>query len=76
METPVLDILDAQTTFAQLVEEASVGEEVIIAKAGRPLARLTSITGPAGHKRLGFLKGIADAFNAPLDGETADSFEA
>jgi antitoxin (DNA-binding transcriptional repressor) of toxin-antitoxin stability system len=78
MTMPVLDILDVQTTFARLVEEAACGREVIIARSGKPIARLTPFTAPAQPKKLGLLNGKTDVgndFNAPLDGEVSSTFE-
>lgn len=40
------NIHDAKTRFSQLLERAHAGEEVIIAKAGRPYARLVPVTEP------------------------------
>jgi antitoxin (DNA-binding transcriptional repressor) of toxin-antitoxin stability system len=60
------------------VDEVAAGAEIIIAKAGKPMARLAPIEAPVRKKRLGLLKGkikVPDDFNAPLDDETLDAFE-
>ena len=65
-----IDVLDAQTSFSKLVIEAAAGEEVIIAKAGKPVARLIPLEGTSRRKNLGLLQGkieVADGFNAPID---------
>ena len=52
--------------------------EIIIAKAGKPMARLSPISAPARKKHLGLLKGrikVADDFNMPLDDAVLGLFE-
>lgn len=68
-----INIHQAKTQLSRLVERAAKGEEIIIAKAGKPVAKLTAI-GKLARKprRPGGLKGrlwIADDFDAPLSGE-------
>ncbi|MDE2005250.1 MAG: type II toxin-antitoxin system Phd/YefM family antitoxin [Rhodospirillales bacterium] len=52
-----VNIHDAKTHLSRLIEQAAKGEKVIIAKAGKPLVRLTALEAPARPRRLGFLKG-------------------
>ena len=55
------------------------GEEIIIAEAGRPIARLVPITPPSGPRVLGGDEGqvrLADDFDAPLPDEVVDAFYA
>lgn len=52
----VVDIHDARTQFAHLVERAHAGEEIILAKAGKPYARLVPLA-PARAREFGFLAG-------------------
>lgn len=70
----------AKTHFSRLVDQAAAGEEIIIAKAGKPVAKLVPLA--AAHdrpkRRLGALAGIAvipPDFDAPLPGEIIDVFE-
>ena len=42
MQTP-LNIYEAKTQFSKLVDRAAAGEEIIIAKAGKPVARLVAL---------------------------------
>lgn len=73
-----INIHEAKTHLSRLVDEVAAGAEIIIAKAGKPMARLTPIAAPAHKKRLGLLKGkvkVPDDFNAPLDDETLSTFE-
>ncbi len=73
-----VNIHEAKTHLSRLVDEVAAGAEIIIAKAGKPLARLTPIAGPGRKKHLGLLKGkikIPDDFNAALDEKTLSEFE-
>jgi prevent-host-death family protein len=75
----VVNIHEAKTHLSRIVDEVAAGAEVIIAKAGKPMARLVPITPPPKHKRLGLLKGkikVPDDFNAPLDDEVLAAFES
>jgi len=64
-----VSIQEAKTHFSRLVAEAAEGEEIVIAKAGRPVAKLTAIK-PAGKRRpLGTARGkivIRGDLKAPL----------
>ena len=67
----IINIHEAKTHLSRIVDEVAAGTEVIIAKAGKPLAKLTPISPPV-KKKLGLLKGkvkVADDFNAPLPPE-------
>ncbi|BBI50064.1 antitoxin [Vreelandella olivaria] len=61
-----INIHEAKTRLSQLVARAVEGEGFIIAKAGKPMARVTAIDSPAPgqQKRLGFLAG---QFKVPSD---------
>ena len=64
----VLNIYEAKTRLSALVEEAAAGAEIIIAKNGRPRAKLVPIR-DAARRKPGRAKGkirIADDFDAPL----------
>lgn len=72
-----INIHDAKTRLSQLVERAEAGEEIVIARAGRPVARLAPLTPRGGPRRLGLLDGrfrIPDDFNAPLPEEMLQAF--
>jgi prevent-host-death family protein len=70
----------AKTHFSKLVDAAAKGQEIIIAKAGKPVAKLGPLT-PAGtraKRRLGSLAGratIPPDFDAPLPVSVIDAFE-
>jgi len=68
---------DAKTQLSSLVEKALAGEEVIIARAGKPLVKLTPITKDESPRLPGRLKGqiwIADDFDA-VDESLVSLFE-
>lgn len=72
----VVNIHDAKTQFSKLIEAVSRGEEIIIAKAGKPAARLTPIA--LVRRQPGSMKGkihVADDFDAPLPPEVLAGFE-
>ncbi len=63
---------EAKTHLSRLVEEAAAGNEIIIAKAGKPCARLVPCAPARKPRVLGRMKGkiwISDDFNAPLPDE-------
>jgi prevent-host-death family protein len=72
-----INIHAAKTHLSSLVEEAAAGEEIIIAKAGKPVARLVALEKPAFHRAYGALKGrihASDDFDAPLPPEILRGF--
>jgi len=75
-----INIHAAKTHFSKLVEKAAAGEEIVIARAGQPVARLVPIaSGVDRPKRcLGGLAGkatIPQDFDAPLPEDVLDTFE-
>lgn len=63
----IVNMHEAKTTLSQLVEQAESGEEILIARAGEPVAKLIGLR--AGGRRLGQWKGrvrMSDDFDAPL----------
>ena len=73
-----VNIYEAKTQLSKLVDEAAKGEDVIIARAGRPAARLTRVSPEQGRRKLGVLDGqfkIPDDFNRPLPEEILNAFE-
>lgn len=45
------NVHEAKTHFSRLIDRAHAGEEIIVAKAGVPYAKLVSVDGFAGHQR-------------------------
>jgi prevent-host-death family protein len=73
-----INIYQAKTQLSRLVERAAAGEDVIIARGGKPVARLTRLQPPQRRIRFGLLKGKARApadFDAPLSEEVISQFE-
>ena len=74
-----VNLYDAKTRLSQLVDAAAAGEEVVIAKAGRPMVRLVPIDSTAATRRpFGMFRGqfhVANDFDAPLPDELLAAFE-
>jgi len=74
----MVNIYEAKTQLSKLVDLAAEGTDIVIARAGRPVARLTSLDNGKPKYRLGLLEGkgwIADDFDAPLPDEILAQFE-
>jgi prevent-host-death family protein len=72
------NIHDAKTNFSRIVERASRGEVVIIAKAGKAVAKVSAVDAPKRPRRLGFLKGqiaVPRDFDRLFRKEIAELFE-
>jgi len=72
-----INIHAAKTHLSSLVEEAAAGEEIIIAKAGKPVARLTALEKPKFERKPGMWKDlieIYDNFDDPLPPDIAEAF--
>jgi prevent-host-death family protein len=54
-----INIHEAKTHLSRLVDQAAKGEPFVIAKAGKPMVKVTPLDAPSGRKirRLGFLTG-------------------
>tara|TARA_R110002072_G_C7977582_1_gene535724 strand:+ start:2798 stop:3037 length:240 start_codon:yes stop_codon:yes gene_type:complete len=75
MET--INTHEAKTQLSKLLERAARGEEFIIAKAGKPVARLIGFTGNGQDRTGGHWKGlvrVSEDFDAPLPDEVAEGF--
>jgi prevent-host-death family protein len=63
----IVNVHEAKTHFSRLLEQAHAGQEVILAKAGKPYARLVPLTAEGGERRPGRLEGrVGTAFFEPL----------
>ena len=75
--TATVNIHDAKTHFSRLVDRAAGGEEIVIEKAGKPLAKLVPYREARGPRRPGALRRrirVADDFDAPLPDDVAAAF--
>lgn len=73
----IINIHEAKTNLSRIVDEVAAGAEVVIAKAGKPMARLVPLAATPRPKKLGLLKGrikVPDDFNAPLPAAILDQF--
>lgn len=73
-----VNIHAAKTQLSRLVDDAAKGEEITIAKAGKPVARLVPLADVRPKRRLGGLAGkvqIPEDFDAPLPDDILDAFE-
>lgn len=69
------NILDAKTRLSELLNRVEAGEDVVIAKSGRPMARLVKIESPK-KRPLGFIKGhLPDDFLEPMSEEELAEWE-
>jgi len=74
----IVNIHQAKTHFSKLIDAAMHGEEIIIAKAGKPAARLVPFSSATPKRKPGALKGkihITADFDAPLPQDILDQFE-
>jgi len=73
-----VNIHEAKTQFSRLIERVAEGERIIIAKAGKPVARLVPIKprsmGPVFGQDRGKLT-VPEDFNAPLPRSVLRTFE-
>jgi prevent-host-death family protein len=78
MTETVYNLYEAKNTLSRLVERAAQGENIIIAKAGKPMVRLVAVTVPVKPRKPGGWEGkmtIADDFDEPLPKDIQDAFE-
>lgn len=77
MPQAVYNLYEAKTHLSNLVERAALGEEIVFAKGGKPMARLVPLARHA-PRRPGGWEGkvsIAEDFDAPLPEEILAAFE-
>ncbi|MBF0167325.1 MAG: type II toxin-antitoxin system Phd/YefM family antitoxin [Alphaproteobacteria bacterium] len=69
----------AKTHLSRLIEEAALGEEVVIARDRVPVARLVPVKPPENKRRFGSLKGrlkVPASFSEPLPASELDAWES
>ena len=78
--TDVVNIHDAKTHLSRLVARVEAGEEIVLARGGRPVARLVPVSARTQPRKLGVLAGklwIAPDFDAPeVNEDISREFEA
>ena len=74
-----VNIHEAKTHLSRLLEAVAAGEEIVIAKAGRPIAKVVPLDkpGPEASRRLGFMPDIKvpDDFDEMFADEIVEMFE-
>ena len=72
----VVNVHEAKTQFSRLLEQAHAGQEIILAKAGKPYARLMPLAAEAVRRQPGRLAGrVPDEFFEPLPAGELDAWE-
>jgi len=72
-----VNVHEAKTHFSKLLVRVEAGEEVVIARAGKPVARLVPVQQKPKERKPGFLKDkiwMSPDFDAPLPDEIIDEF--
>ncbi len=71
----IVNVHEAKTHLSKLLEEVRQGAEIVIAKGGKPCARLVPVTAPS-QRPLGFVPGtVTPAFFNPLPEEELAAWE-
>ncbi|MFQ5486286.1 MAG: type II toxin-antitoxin system Phd/YefM family antitoxin [Desulfobacterales bacterium] len=73
-----INVHEAKTHLSRLLARVSTGEEIVISKAGKPIARLIPWSDPVSNRKSGLDRGkftVPDDFDAPLPAEVLDGFE-
>ena len=73
-----VNVHDAKTHFSELLKRVEGGEEILIARAGQPVAKLVPLRSPVEPRQPGGWEGqvwIAPDFDAPLPDDILDAFE-
>lgn len=74
-----VNVHEAKTQLSQLLVRVSMGEEVVIAKAGKPIARLVALDVKPKRRTPGSAQGqvwVAPDFTAPLPEDILEAFAA
>lgn len=78
MSEVIYNLYEAKTSLSRLVDRAASGEEIILSKAGKPMAKLVPFHRPAAPRQPGGWEGrmrISEDFDAPLPPEIEAAFE-
>ena len=72
-----VNIYEAKSKLSKLINQVIAGEEVIVAKSGKPVAKIVPFEKPTQNRKPGSAKGkliIADDFDAPLPDDILQGF--
>ena len=73
----VVNVHEAKTHLSKLLERAHAGQEIILAKAGKPYARLMPLAQEPAQRQPGRLAGrVDDAFFEPLPDDELQAWES
>ena len=79
MGTPTtVNVYQAKTQLSRMIDRAAAGDDIVISRNGKPVARLCPLAQQPRTIEFGLLKGrveIAADFDAPLPGEVVAAFE-
>ena len=78
MPKKIVNVHEAKTHLSRLLTRVERGDEIVIARAGRPIARLLPFRTIGSERVLGGARGtiwIADDFDAPLPEDLLADFE-
>lgn len=78
MSEVIYNLYEAKTSLSRLVDRAASGEEIILSKAGKPMAKLVPFHRSAGSRQPGGWEGqvrISDDFDDPLPPDIQATFE-
>ena len=72
----IVNVHEAKTHLSRLLEQVHAGQEIVIAKAGKPYARLVPLEAQPPVRQPGRLQGrLTDAFFEPLPDAELDAWE-
>jgi len=69
----------AKTHLSRLLQRVEAGEEIVLARAGKPIARIVPIDQPRAERTAGRWRGqirVADDFDSPLDDDQLAAWES
>ncbi len=75
--TRTYNIHEAKTHFSKLIEMARLGEDIVVAKAGKPMVRLVPVEAPKKKRQPGSARGMftmSDDFDDPLPDDMLKAF--
>lgn len=78
MSETIYNLYEAKMSLSRLVDRAANGEEIILSKAGKPMAKLVPFRRTVEPRRPGGWEGrvrISEDFDAPLPAEVQEAFE-